>query len=711
MQQNKPMEQPEFGGLNFSDNPAYRPTTSAKTCNNFRIMPGRNPWLRLHGGRKARRYGAAGYWSQFHEYRHQDQPGYTYQLGLNINAGVCNWQWLDMGYNIAPITILTVNGTYPVNNRSPIANVRQKVVMYNGLGTSDSVNGNRTPFTMFDPQYSDLSTNWNYLFGLLPYENSTPTLSTPNPDGGGNIQIADRLHFWIGLSSGTGHYSNVIYVGELGDPNNPIVDTDLLFSGLDGIIGAYAGLNDQNALSLIFYVSLPGAPSNHTKSIGYLMTDANTGAPISYNVEAAKVTPTFSITDFVADITREMPTLNDPPRPMRWLAQVGDRYYGALMAGGAGPFAVANRDMTSIVYSQSPKDELQALGNPEESWPPDHKSETPTGEVPIWGELAPDGYRLLVWTRRGTFLVEEAADRIHEWTSLSTAHGLLSPKTIASRTNHGTLFITQLKQVAKVEGDRLDIISSDYDSYLRDKEIRFCTHVLDPANLIDRYEIYFENGTGLIHDFMTGYAYTIDNCDYTAGITIMGWELAHGDTPANPNLAKPHYWVAKQHIYTQAGQPEDGLEKTRNETFVDDENITKDQIVGTYDTQWLTYGDQGLRKDVNYLDIKGDVERVGVDWWANGLDASDPANKFSAIPEPIAQEGYGPSRKRFKLQQNKAFLYRYRFTLSGPPDGSVGDETDTHPLLRDLGEGEALQKFLAAIVSVEHHVSSLGGNR
>jgi len=666
--QSRPATQVEFRGVITSGNPMGRPFASASHCHNLRTMPG--DWLRLWGGRKARYYSASGTWRQFHEYRDPLFSGWSNHLAQHGDSGDANtWKWVSLN-NFLVIDILTITGTYDSNfassNAVAICNLRNSIIIYNGLGVRDA-GGSRPPFSAYIPII-----NQKVYFGLDPH---VPGGVNPSAavTGTGTINVVTSRKIYVGLyNTWTGHFSNGVLAGTIG----PASSKQILVDNLQNLKTQYHDLIEQGFIRYVFYSTLDGG------EVPYLLMDTDLITPLQQFSTSAN----YTITALRTDVTKEMPTENVPPRPMRWIAIVNGRLYGALMAGGAGFYTPDQRFHGGVVYSAAASDvkDREFLGSPEESWPLTNFTPSPNSETPTCGVPAPDGYRLLCCTPTSTFLVEEAADGVHEWTTVSEKHGISRIETMA-QTDHGPVWTTQRNQIVRLAGERVEILSTNYQTLLRGKVVRFGTYTLDPLNQIDRYEVYFTDGTGVVHDFVTGDGYSITG-DYTAGKTLTRQD------------ALQFHILGKQHLYTQAGQPEDSLEKMRNEDYTGESTKAFTGINGEWRSQWTDFGDPSSRKNMPWIDLICDGQQLTVEWYAD-LQPLTTANKQTAALQATPQSNVN-SMRRAKLNHPQRFFYKLVFKLAGRT------ELDTHPGLDEYAAAEAGADVPGAVLQARYTVEN-----
>ena len=675
-QQSKPATQLEFRGVVTNGNTLRRPFNTAAYCHNLRLMPG--AWLRTWGGRKARSYGSSGTWSQFHEYRDPNYSGWTNHIAQHADTGNVNkWKWISLN-NFLITDILTISGSYDSNfassNAAAVVNLRDRVVIYNGLGVRDT-NGSRSPFTSYFPTDAK-----NAYFGLDAH---VPGGTNPSAasSGAGSIDITTSRKIYVGLwNTRTGHFSNGVLAGTVTTASG----IGILVSNLNLLKVNYYDAFDQALIKYVFYSTLDGG------EVPYLLLDTNNIDPVS----ELSTNTSKTLTALNLDPTKEMPTTNHPPRPMRWLAAVNGRLYGCLMLGGSDSspqagfaYPPSTRYYSGIVYSAAADDltDREFVGSPEESWPLTNFSATPNAEIPICGVPAPDGYRLLAITPSSTFLVEEAADRKHEWTTVSEVHGIARIECM-TKTPYGPTWLTQRNQIVRLAGAGIEVLSRPYQTLLKGKTARFATYTLDPINQIDRYEVYFSDGTGVFHDFETGEGGSMVG-DYTAGKTLTRQD------------GKLYHLIAKASLYTQAGQPENNAEKVRNEDYaVGGLSTSYTAIDGEWRSQWGDFGDSGARKDMPWIDVIGDGANLTIEWYAN-LKETSSGNKFTTTKSQRAQQD-APSMYRFKLSDRMKFYYKIVFKIAG------STSVDEHPTLDEYAVTAAGDDMTGCVMEAAYTVEN-----
>jgi len=219
------------------------------------------------------------------------------------------------------------------------------------------------------------------------------------------------------------------------------------------------------------------------------------------------------------------------------------------------------------------------------------------------------------------------------------------------------------------------VISVPYQPLLAGKTPRFATYTLDPLNAIDRVEFYFTDGTGVVHDFTAGGGYTIDG-DYTSGATL---------TQSGTN--KTFHLLAKQHIYSQAGQPEDGLERVANEDFTDALHRALTGISGSWQGQWMLFEESQRRTELPFLSAIGDIENLSLKIASNFDLLPDGFRAADKSPHPQL-----PSSVIFRVSARFQNAFKLWLQLQGRTDYA------THLTALDFGGEVKERKFLGSIL-------------
>lgn len=697
--QNPPIQKSRFGGVVNAGHPLERPPNSASKCENWRVMPGE--WLRLRGGRKARMYKPSTSSSFLQFFRATDPRGFGANDHITQHydgTDVKWWDWNLTTWILNPGGDYTINqsygGDFTTTEAAPICQLVTRIAAYNGLGVRDGTNS-RPPLVSF-------GTGTRY-FGLDAYAPSgNPTVAFAS--GAGNNQVTTSVHIWVGLyNTASAHYSNAIYAGEITTTG---ATGTITVSDLANLTYAYNSATEKSELRYVFYATLDGG------QVPYLILTSDYTGPNIVAVTATSASLSLvagTKNGWVLDLTAEAPTENHPPRPMRDITYVGGRIYGVLISGGGSGSVVAQpkQDETKaadftyvtpdqyipgIVYSAAASDVVERdwLGNPEESWPLNNFSQSPNREVPVRLAPAPDGYRLLVITANGTFLVEEAADSLHEWTAVSLIHGI-SRKEMYQLTPYGGVWVTQRNQIVLLRpgAEELEVLSYAYQGLLTGKTPRFGFYVIDPINEIEKYEVFFTDGTSVVHDFaMGGMGYSTTNNDYTAGESLL-------DTSGNE-----HHVVAKSNLYTRDGQvDESGAEVSYDEDYTGPSTKAKTNITGEYRSQWDDLGDSNMRKRLLWVDLIGDNNLV-LKWFGDfsGVDTGLPKSTIrSKTKQSLTDSAY-----RFSVPVSHRFWHKYSFNLtSSYSQQTTWDNPST--------QGDLATNFYGGVARMMKHVE--WGNR
>ncbi len=694
-----PIRQFAFSGVVTSGNPARRPMGTAAACENLRIMPG--GWLRIKGGRKARRFRASGEVRQFITLRTPAAPGSTYHYVQDVDAGNCYFRSLDVNtFAFNPFLFEQIATAYDSGFAltSPIAHatLQDRLYYYNGLGVRDGSNSR--------PALSSTGDGQTRYVGLDAYcVGGNPSAAWANDSGA--VVVTTSREVWVGLhNTATGHFSNGVYAGTISSTAG--ADGTITVSNLQRLKTAYHDASEQNELKYVFYITLDGG------AVPYLLL--NGAGDDTYMVASTSGSATLSFSQHAAtggllvDVTAEMPTDNFPPRPMRTACYVNGRvYYTPLIAGSGSAVVQRRTDGTSLPdfsyipqqrsrgcvgWSAAASDEVDRdfVGNPHESYPLTNLKPTPSAEVPLLNTPTIDGVRVLAIMPNSTAILEEAADGLHEWTEVSSVHGIGYAATFV-KTPYGQLWLTQRNQLVQLDAaDRLSVISGDYQSLMTGKTPRCAAYILDPLNEIDRYQVWFSDNTSVIHDFaIGGQAYSATQFeDYTAVATVF-----------DPYGRQVHL-AAKKDLYTIEAQPEDGLIPTRADVYdgagvVSASEITGGQWIGN----WTDFGTD-LQKEIATIAIYGDGDtsaQIGaspltLEWYAD-FEQVTGGNKKTATITKQTQNTTEPMYKA-SLSAGKRTWFKFVFKVRG----HASEGPLTHPA--PATQGDLLQNFYASIVGV-----------
>lgn len=704
---NRPLDQFEFGGVRHDQNPVHADPTSANVCHNFRTVP----YLRLYGGRKARKYlidpavgetpTEAGRWRRLHQYEDPAFSGWSSHLGQWTEGSAASWRWFSI-FNFIDTKIESIattnDGGWVLVNPAPVVNLRDRVVMYNGAGVRSGVDS-RPPFSSW--YGSEL-----LYFGLDCYSPSgfLPTVSTV----AGAIDLVGAVDIYVGIhNTKTQHFSNAKKAGTVAAAN----DLSIVVAGLNNLSMTVDANHptESGYLKYVFYATIENG------AVPYLLMEANGIDPVT----AIAGSTSHTLTTLKRDITKRAPFNNHPPRAMRWIAKVNQRLYGAYISySGLALGSLPNEDFSyassgirqacGIVYSAATQDSSGGswLGVPEESWPLDNFSPTPNSIIPLWGAPSPSEEELLVFTARRTYLVAEAADRQHDWRPIAPVDGIKNGMTCVE-TRHGVVWETQRGDIAVFDGQEFRVLSRPYKKLTRGKVSAFGTYTLDEVNMIDRYEIHYTDGTGVAYDFMTGQGFSFSKpTAHTAGTTLVD------------NLQPPrHYHMLADHsLYSQAGQPENGLELMWDEEYINGNGTIKRRSVeGRWVTQNLDFGEPVTQKELLQVDLVTDGggakinPHVEMDLWPDSaweIDDNRVESRGKLNPQGSGKDipGHGIYTYRF----SGANYFRFRFAIR--MIGRVEDRVQYHPLPGDYLNGDPATSMVGGVFSI-HYGVTVTGNR
>lgn len=703
----KPVEQLELRGINTAGNPIQRPRGTAEICQNFRVMPGN--WLRLRSGRVGR-YNTTGTVRQIGPFRMGDSPGSEFQLAQVVFDGTtAKWHWFSLfTYLFAPAgfpfvtEIESISTTYDsgfaLTKPAAYCNLEDRPIMYNGLGVRDGTNS-KPPFS-------------HYKSGIIRYFGLDAYCPSANPvaafaSGAGENQVITSVDIYVGLySTATEHYSNGVLAGTIEGTSGTGTIT---VSSLGNLKYATHGSSETSDLYYVFYATIDGG------EVPYLILNSALDGPHKVAVTEGSASLSIAagtVNGWDLDLTKEMPTENFPPRPMRSVAYVNGRLYGAPMEGGSGTggtfsYIPSTRELSAICWSAAAGDAVDTdlLGDPLQCWPLKNLLYMPSGDQPVVVYPALDGERVLVITPTSTILVEELADGVHIPIMISRIHGITNAAML-KETPYGLCWVTQRNQIVLMKGWSIDslptieVISRDYQSVITGTP-QCADYVLDPLNEVDRYQAWFSGSLCVCHDFgIGGQGYTFTGQDYTAAASAVNSD------------GKTHHIVAKTAVYTHEGQPEDGLIKTTDETFTTGQEKTSSEITGVYRRNWDDFGDSDVRKELPSLDITGDAETSAllarsplvVEWWGDFEEASE-ANRKTSTGARIEQTSTADTF-RYKFAGAKKFWFKFRLTLTGHSSDDASFATYPNPAT----EGNLAKNFYGSILGILWKIG-IGVNR
>jgi len=695
----KPSDLPiVFRGIDLSGNPARRRSMTACVASNVRVMPGN--WIRLRGGRKAKKNTVGGTIMQIHSFRDPNFPGSNSHMAQikYAGAGTANWTWFDLAtYTIDPFGVqsinLTYDSSYSLSNPAAIANITDRPVFYNGLGVRDVTNSR--------PALSSYYGGVVRYFGLDAYcpSGSRPTVA--HSAGAGNNSVSTSVAIYVGLyHEPTGHFSNGVLAGTI----TTAAAGTITVSNLSRLAVAYNNATEQGELKYVFYATIDGYEvpylimnSSHTGPL----TAASTDASKSLSVEAPG---DGTENGWFLDLTTEMPTENFPPKPMKCIVPVNGRLYGIPLNGGSGSgadfgYTWNSRDLASIVWSKAAGDdrETKTVGDPQQSWPLTNKKPVPNIETPVWAAPSLGGDALLVWTSTSLFIAREFTNGVHVFEDISRIHGTKSPMSIRM-TRYGLCWVDQRNQICLLTSDGrggLSVISEKYQDALTGKTVTCADYVLDPRHEIDRYQVWFSDGTSLCHDFAMrdqdfpdGQAYTCTNQDFTAAATLVAQDGTR------------HYVVAKGGFYTHEAQPDNGLIPTTDQTFANttDQTTTSAEITGEYRFNWDRISDWKRRKSLAEVSIIGDGATsaqltdypVKMKWWGDFAEVPGTPQTLSPAAEPQTSTAWS---YKFRPTQANRMLFKIGFTIAGHST----DDADFVNHRRPSEEGDLDKNFYGSI--------------
>ena len=674
-------------------------------------MPGN--WIRTRGGRNARKNTVGGTVQQIHPFKDPNFLGASSHMAQvkYAGAGTSKWTWFDLAtYTIDPFGIFNIDlgndGGWSLNNPAAITNISDRPIFYNGLGVRNGTNS-RPALT-------------SYYAGILRYFGLDAHCPSAKPSaaftaGVGANTVATKVSISVGLyHEPAGHFSNAVAAGSITTTG---ATGTITVSSLGNLTTAFNNVTEQGELFYVFYATIDGG------QIPYLILNSTLNGPhkVSISTGSASLSVASSTTNgWVLDLTSEAPTTNFPPRPMKCIVSVNQRLYGIPLSGGAGSYpdftyTWEGRELGSIVWSQAPGDirETKGVGDPLQCWPLTNQLITPTTEYPIWATASLSEEGLIVWTASSTLILRELTNGIHIWEKVSNIHGLGDPMTVRL-TDYGLMWVDQRNQVCLLETDSRDglkVVSKEYQGWMRGKTPRCADYVLNPIAEIDRYQVWFSDGTSLCHDFALrdseyrfGMAYTCTSEDFTAARTLTAQD------------GKLHHVVAKGGFYTQEVQPEDGLIPTTNALFSNttDQTSAASQIGGEYIFNWNSQGDPAERKSLEAIDIIGDgatssalgARPITAKLWKDFQEVPGSPQAFVAR-DGSQQENAGVFSFRFDVAKGFASIFKIGFSLAGhsSDDASFAKHQPVD------AQGDLAKNFYGSITEVGLLMGSKGNVR
>lgn len=670
-------------------------------------MPGF--WPRTRGGRKFRLDVPSGGEIQ----QLCDLPWSGIQSCQVKRSGAVDWEFLILPDGIVtfyfhPTVSEPISTAYDagwsLSNPAAWAALRDRAVLYNGLGVRDGTNS-RPPF----------STNMMRYFGLDAYcPGGNPSAAFAAGDG--NNQVLEQLEIWVGLyNSATAHYSNAVYAGTI--MGTAGATGTITVSNLSKLKYATHGAAETAELFYVFY-----ATADSAGVIPYLILNSGMTGPFTVPVTAGSASLSIAAgttNGWNLNLTAEAPQRNFPPRPMKSVCYVKDRLYGVPMNGGYGS-AVPQRspgssemlgdftyqpdssELPAVVYSRAAGDSLESdeLGDPLQSWPLENIAYTPNHQQPVDVYPSPGKSAAIVGTKTATFLLQEIMDGIQDYTPISLVHGITNPKT-RKMTEYGLCWVTQRRQIVCLpsDGSALQVLSEAYQNLMTTAPV-CADYLLDPDHDINRYEVILADGTSVIHDFALP-ALPAASADTGTSIPGQGYKsTGRNYTAANTAtdvLGRQHHIVAKASVWTQEAQGETGLIPTTDEN--PDHSLT--EINGRYVKNWTDFGDANVRKEMPGIDVIGDCDQsadlgrqaLEVSFWADFEAVSEQNRK----PVPLIKEGQNLTDSYYcgKPAEANRCWYKFEFKLSGHSgDGNFANHSDP------ATEGDLDSNFYGSIMQV-----------
>lgn len=730
----KPQPQFQFGGVNLSGHPLDRPYGSASICENLRVMKGNG--LRIRGGRRCRVNG-----TQIVDVKAMHRvelAGSSVHFVVSRYSGptvkVCK---LTVPSTLDETGVETLSSSFDGNintaPRHPICTLADSVIWYNGKGyrtvddidTEPQASGSAYATPTSVSPFTQWKASWDgpQYFGIYPlnkFNAISTSLQVQFVAGAGYNQSTAAIRIYVGLyNSSTNHYSNAEFAGTI-DSTSGTTGT-ITVSGLNMLQVPYMNTFERGNLYFVYYATIEG------RSVPYLIMNADLDGPLTTAYNGAS-TQSLSVEDNAADggngwtldLTHEMPTLNYPPRPSRCVWYVGGRLYSLLSdshsalnsavdavysseSGSIGGGTYVPGTQNGIEYDYTPRElagvfwsgaegsvrKIDFLGDPLQSWDPRNFASTPTGEKPLWGAAAPDDVTSVVWTGTRTHLLREQENNVHEWDTPSQTHGLSKhengPRTVQV-TRHGIVWLTQRNQLALMDKDLgVQIISEDYDAFLRGCTPRCGLYVYDPVNEIDRYMLFVTDASNIeraiCHDFKTGMYYTREPHRVTFGQMLQSsagdeyFMIAAGSAADNYSG-----------FYSIEGQPDSSpayLIPARDELF-DSGSLTTSAAVaipdGYYAPNWSAFGDAANRKEIVFVDIIGDnatstalgARPLTVEWFKGfGTAVAAGSGTQLTLTSPTNYQEPSDSTYRYGIADRHHFWWKFIIRLR-PHHGDLG---------------------------------------
>ncbi|HXI85276.1 MAG TPA: hypothetical protein VNL17_14440 [Verrucomicrobiae bacterium] len=689
-----PEPQLEFHGVYTAGNPIRRPAHTAAKCLDFRVMPGY--YLRLRGGRKAR-YNIPSATSVLRivPYRDPHFFGWSYHpMQVNL-SGTVKWVPFQIAtyqpdpFNIIEVITGTYDGNFSLTNPAAACILADRPLLYNGLGVL-SGSGSQPAFSTY---YSSVTR----YYGLDAYAPGGVAPSVAFAAGAGNNTVATSVDIYVGLySSQTGHYSNGVKCGTITTTG---ATGTITVSNLARIVPSYHNATEQSELFYVFYATVDGG------TVPYLILNSGLTGPFTVAISSGSASLSIAsgtTNGWVLDLTKEMPFQNYPPRPMQSVCYVNGRVYGCLLAGGSGTrsdfsYVPATKDLAAVVWSQAASDSARqnVVGDPNQCWPLTNIAYTPSADAPIAVIPAQDNVRVLVLTPSSCFLLQEVADGIHEYITISRNFGCKSAASVIS-TPYGICWVTQHNEIVMLPpySIQLQYLSRGYQSLITGN-VKCADWIFDPVEQIDRYQIWMDNGVSVIHDFAlgdgqspgSGEAYSATQPVFTCAATVLDGNGTR------------YFLVCTGGVYTHETQPDTGVIPTTDQTFTTGQSFTTADINGEYDRNWGNFGDTTRRKELPFMSLTGDagastqlgVSPVAVEWYGDFQQVTGANKQTTTI-----QKGSQSTTDQNYLVKFAGFnklWFKLVFKLSG----HSSDDASFANFITPSQQGDLAKNFYGAI--------------
>lgn len=715
-----PIPQMKFGGIDVSGHPLKRPPGTAYWASNVAVMDGN--WLRLRGGRIARANATnaaiirkimpgefqSGYNNQYHlcQIIYPGSPNTPKIVRLRIQSpSTFTLQEPGGGFSYFESIGLDAdeNGV-----QRPLAscNLADSVIYYNGYG---DVNGSdeSVPALSQWKVNDDATKGKHRYFGLYPNVAGTnPTVSF-NPGLGYNKINSRSIKIYVGLyAADSAHYSNGVYAGELtstGGAYGTVEVSDL--DHIKPILSTDPDLANQieyDELYYVFYATLEGY------DVPYLIMAADLSGPYKVRCFAssggalnnATALSLSSGTDngWVLDNTKRMPTNNFPPRAMRSICRVNGRIYGILSPTAtptSSVYQITDKEKAGVVWSEAEGSSKQQnfVGDPQQSWPAKNFSPIPAGPFPLVLHPAPGDTDVLVLSRTRAYLLRDINAGVHTWIKVSGEHGIYHTRLSGDSwerdanqmivtTRRGVVWVTQRWQLALLQPDTQEaiIISRHYENYLRGKSIDHIAYVYDPANGIDRVDVYFTDVSTryvLHHDFTHGV--TIDTEPSTTTTAAASLTSSTGDIfhIVGQTISNSPYNICS--LYSIDGQPDNYYQiPTRDQLYTVSSGTTKarqEVSDGAWHSNWMDFGDPSSRKELFDVLVMADI--------ANSTQLGDSPFTFKVYPgfsstsETVAEVKTAQEAEdhwyKFNIIDRHHRYFRFELALKGHSQDEQGE--------------------------------------